>query len=69
MGGVGIRVLGRETNMTSWVTMMGHSGGRITSTSDLGTTTLIMSLIGVLVRVLARVGASTAATAAGIIGM
>ena len=54
--------------MTSREVTTGNWGGRIRSTSDLGTT-LIMSLIGVLVRVLAGVGASTAARAAGLIEM
>ena len=69
MGGVDVRVLGRGTSMTSQEVTTGNWGGRIRYTSDLGTATLIMSLIGVLFRVLARVGASMAAREAGLIGM
>ena len=47
----------------------GGGGGRITSTSDLETTMLIMSLIGVLVMVLAGAGASITVRVAGLIGM
>ena len=56
MGGIDVKVLGRGTSRTSAEVTTGNRGGRITSTSDLRIATLIMSLIGVLVRVLAGAG-------------